>query len=124
MSEHKAGRELDALIAEKVMCTFIPAGSNPGLIDDAWISPSGYFVWEPPQYSTSIAEAWLVVEKFRRGWNGHVAACIDLSITDEILANDCRVTIYGPTIATVSAEAVTIPLAICLAALMAVEGKP
>lgn len=66
----QAGRELDALVAEKVMKNFIPAGSNPQLRDDAWIDGRGYFVWEPPPYSTHIADAWQVVEKMHElGWS-------------------------------------------------------
>ena len=114
-SDTNAGRELDALIAEKVMKTFIPAGSNPTLRDDAWINETGYFVWEPPPYSTSIADAWLVVEKLSAlGMSVQVSLeqnrpCCCLAIQkDGQIIGEC---------------ADTAPLAICLAALKAVGDK-
>ena len=64
----KAGRELDALIAEKVM------GLNPHWLGDGIevnilsIGESGI---EVPRFSTDIAAAWEVVEKLEGdGW-GH-----------------------------------------------------
>lgn len=100
----KAGRELDALIAEKVM----------GWTYDevlGWNSPDGKLTGQPcPRaYSTDIAAAWAVVVKFTgvarvefhqaEGWwielgNGYDSA---------------------------SATAPTAPLAICLAALKTVR---
>jgi hypothetical protein len=50
-----AGRELDALVAEKVM------GAKP------WIAPGhGPTALNPPRYSTDIGAAWAVVEKLSR----------------------------------------------------------
>ena len=59
------GRELDALVAEKVMgLRYTPVGSHPNLHSEAWYIPAEEsFIWNPPPYSTSIADAWLVVEK-------------------------------------------------------------
>lgn len=105
-----AGRELDALIAEKVMGTFIPAGSNPSLRDDAWLNERGYLVWEPPPYSTDIAAAWLVVEKLKQSYD----------IVDILFANhyvSCKV---WKDFMIAEEDAETAPLAICLAALKAV----
>jgi hypothetical protein len=57
MDELPAGRELDALVAERVL----------GLrIDDAWFQhPDGRRVSSDglPHYSTDIAAAWQVVDK-------------------------------------------------------------
>ena len=58
----KAGQELDALVAEKVIgwqwnvdrSAFFPPGLHP---------MSNIFGHKVPQYSENIAEAWLVVEK-------------------------------------------------------------
>jgi hypothetical protein len=57
----KAGRELDALVAEKVM-------GYRQAEDGSWFLPgisTGFGLWELPEYSTSIADAWLVVEKLK-----------------------------------------------------------
>ena len=60
-------RELDALVAEKVMglATIIVssnAGDVPAVVADD--SPIGFRM--TPRYSTDIAAAWLVVEKMRQ----------------------------------------------------------
>jgi hypothetical protein len=115
----KAGRELNELIAEKVMgwryVTF-PDGAMPHV--KHWHGPSDECLL--PDYSGSMNAAWQVVEKFRRGCNGKVAACIEVVTTD--IANDvdtyCK--IYGPDTAEVIEWANAAPVAICLAALRAV----
>ncbi len=64
----KPGRELDALIAEKVMG--IPVTFEQG---DYWppARPGANFSTQPIRpYSTDIAAAWEVVEKVGRIWNG------------------------------------------------------
>jgi hypothetical protein len=160
----KAGRELDALIAEKVMglCT-----GKTGYVSEAKLTaqyriavhddyvknyreePNADWLESevedrvretvggdyPPKecgkceygphrtmksYSTDIAAAWEVVEQFRRGWNGQAAACIDMHVSDYVSMPDCHCIIYGPSITRIHAEAETMPLAICLAALRAV----
>ena len=93
----EAGRELDALIAEKVMDDMLAGIRLDGspMFDDI------------PHYSTQIANAWLVVEKLRLfvqpsalGWHS--------GLRGDIQENH--------------RHANTAPLAICLAALKAVEG--
>lgn len=80
----EAGRELDALIAEKVMGGKAFPARQPtregsygtreyDLTQEPvfdWIPPSG-ILSELPEFSTDIAAAWLVVEKMRD--NGHLA---------------------------------------------------
>jgi hypothetical protein len=72
--EMKAGHELDASIAEKVMGwrllnkmtnpTTAVAGLPPGISDD------GKVEFQPiPHYSTDIAAAWEVVEILREEWD-------------------------------------------------------
>lgn len=65
--ELKPGRELDALIAEKVMgLRYYPPGNSATCIVETpgWYSPGQSRVVESlPAYSTSIAAAWEVVEK-------------------------------------------------------------
>lgn len=124
MTELKAGPELNALIAEKVMNTFpCPAWTiiqetiqgpifthipNPRHEADQCY-PRQY----PPKYSSNIAAAWPVVEKLR---------CEESAFKLESVSDgeyqwwEC--TIYGH-----MEPADTAPLAICLAALKAVEGR-
>lgn len=99
----KAGRELDALVAEKVM------GWNCELRECHTRKVLHSEYGGPPHYSTDIADAWLVVEK------------IDQQVTVTKCADGWLVTIddyfcHGG----VEIMAGTAPLAICLAALKAV----
>ena len=92
----KAGREIDALIAEKVMGW--PKNSVVWYIDD---KPFRISDFSP---STQIADAWLVVEKIKRE-NLQIVWDIDGWFVSSIYAD----TGFAP----------TAPLAICLAALKA-----
>jgi hypothetical protein len=65
-------REIDALVAEKVMGELRPSeksGDHP--YDDLDISPGGYWFrlpnlfWSPRPFSEDIALAWKVVEKMK-----------------------------------------------------------
>lgn len=58
MTDHQAGLELDALIAEKVM-------GYERWEEDLWVATSDGFADELPHFSTDIAAAWEVVEKMR-----------------------------------------------------------
>lgn len=67
----KPGRELDALVAEKVMGwtkLLTPEGEQ---IFDYWRSPEPYMrnctSDDIPQYSTDIAAAWQVIDKLTAG---------------------------------------------------------
>lgn len=111
-----ANREMDALVAEKVMGLEVlsPANSLP---DDDRVRPRGstkkWLTCEPlPHYSTDIAAAWQIVERFRffvvpwgnpSGGEWAVADCRDEHLALHILA---------------SAESA--PLAICRTALTVV----
>ena len=124
----KAGRELDALIAEKVMeHKVIRKGEEftgfPLLLhssgdwetgiakEDIWqIGERSYSPFSLPHYSTQIADAWLVAEKLELPFTlqknkqfkgGHYASFI---VDKKFKA----------------AQAATAPLAICLAALEAI----
>ena len=101
----KAGRELDALIAEKVM------GFRKHHAHGYLRNAPG----EEPHYSTNIADAWEVVERLvsTPGPNGdHHSVQVDYS-------GDAVVVIDENEDWQVSAIADTAPLAICLAALKA-----
>lgn len=109
----KAGRELDALVAEKVMGWKL---SNATDGTEYW--DNGKFCggiwpkeWNP---STNIADAWNVVEKMKSkdylfSLKNIVKGTFTFSLTD-----------WGGNCSTYAAEAETAPLAICLAALKAV----
>lgn len=107
----KAGPELDALIATKVM------GASFQEIKDAdyFVNESGGIGFDLPSYSTDIASAWLVVEKLRlsvlkcnHGWRAG-----DLSYG----GHESSEFIFD-------AIAETAPHAICLAALKSVASIP
>jgi hypothetical protein len=125
----KPGRELDALIAEKVFKNLEPMDVVPLHI---------------PHYSTDIAAAWLVVEKLRelnfssdvssyptsRKWlkpphEGALASSWTLQTTKECY--QCCITRYevdfGGWIVVCDPVADTAPHAICLAALKAMNIK-
>lgn len=130
----KPSRELDSLVAEKVMGwkpgTSVGADGD-GYWDAGFYKPNGTFTTHIPPYSTDIAAAWEVVEKLTNirpdsGFNpefelkceeGHVDAMIwHASLEDRYTTTDWpdRFTI---------AFADTAPHAICLAALRAVGVK-
>ena len=121
----KAGRELDALIAEKVMEHDLQRWINYPTREPVIMLKGEDGVWgrrDIPHYSTQIADAWLVVEKFRRGQYPHpngdgVACCVKMNIYDDVAYPDCYVEIFSPSQKKVTAIANEMPLAICLAAL-------
>ena len=96
----KAGPEMDKMIAGKVM----------GFVCYRKI---GCELCEPKPYSTDIAAAWEVVEKLRQ--DGHWMTLED----DDIW--DCCFTRKVGKIKIGFAEADTVPLSICLAALKVVR---
>ena len=103
----EAGRKLDALIAEKVMgLIFRKKEGYPKFDDDV------------PYYSTRIEDAWLVVEKLRE-----MGAWINVSIGTHKMFWECRGIINEGKDNEVRFinHAPTAPLAICLAALKAIE---
>lgn len=105
----EAGRELDALIAEKVMGWHMakkPAG-------EGW-PPSRY--WQsiearerPPRYSENISAAWQVVEHMERTRPNEFMLWAEVGQWGAEFDND------------LSRFAQTAPLAICLAALATLE---
>ncbi len=149
----KPGRELDALIAEKVMRhRVIRKGEEftgfPLLLhssgdcetgvakEDIWqIGERSYYSpFSLPHYSTQIAAAWLVVEKFRarqtpvelygEEWHdGGDWTCKIIHPTQNKNYGSGTVTILGEATVTVKGAergSPSAPLAICLAALEAV----
>ena len=106
----KAGRELDALIAEKVMGKPVKWGKTP----------TTKYPIAVAHYSTQIADAWLVVEKMEEH-NDIVLFDIvrKTHVYNELywFARFRTVLVERPNSIT---KADTAPLAICLAALKAV----
>lgn len=120
----EAGRELDALIAEKVM----------GLHrrGEYWLSSDDHEVYVAdtvpadredflPDYSTDIAAAWLVVEKLEA-----LQFAVSLTTDYDIVSNRMlrQVRVLKPLLADVICPVYKLdqtPLSICLAALKVIE---
>lgn len=102
------GRKLDALVAEKVMGWAL---SNKESIKDGLIYTDRGWTSAYPSYSTDIAAAWEVVEKFR--W-----AEPELSWNDE--THSWIVHFQKGMYSGYANSAETAPHAICLAALKAI----
>ena len=75
----KAGRELDALIAEKVLGLSGVRDGKSWLYGDNWTHNKEGVLCLVPHYSTQIADAWLVVEKMLE--NGYMP-----TITHDLVA--------------------------------------
>lgn len=116
----QAGRELDALVAEKVMGWIGPiVWIEDEMGCDPYMFPPGVIVSERdndrmvPVYSTGIAAAWMVVDRMEeRGWMARISR--------EMGSWNCRFVRPEDTAGYVFDEDATAPLAICLAALRAV----
>ena len=128
----EAGRELDALIAEKVMGHRM---FEPPPMSEPWeVMPDDYRGRPLLPYSTDIGAAWEVVEKMReRGKDRKdIAICMDgFSLSQNHVGEDWQDYPWAPEggwsatftdgYNTSGAAALTAPHAICLAALKAVE---
>lgn len=112
----KPGRELDALVAEKVMGWVRPAMDSPYIVDDPIHGKLAYLSGEIPHYSADIAAAWEIIEKLRGGYHvtlesfGSHWRC-DISVITASVASGTKGNGQG--------RADTAPMAICLAALKA-----
>ena len=134
----QAGRELDALVAERVMGYVWKDESPSGRFlnsPEGW--PAGYvpqgsseMTWTShlPHYSTDIAAAWLVVERLMNvdADDASHRYCLDFRADREPWGSDAPFVVEIRTqnakrLAYVSAD--TMPLAICRAALAAL-GAP
>lgn len=105
-----AGRELDALVAERVMgASVLRHQGSDG--HDAYFDWGDHTRGYAPAYSTDIAAAWAVVEHLKQ---------LDLSLAWHNSQWVARFIKWGKVEHSIG-EADTGPLAICLAALKAVE---
>ena len=113
----KAGRELDALVAEKVFGQKLFRGA---VVYGNW-SPQddGYdgYVCDVPRYSTDIAAAWKVVEQLETGTDDDLPMLIHLF--QDCDRWKCCVHLQYDHILMATAWEDTAPLAICIAALKA-----
>ncbi len=109
----KAGRELDAKVAEEVMGWEIITLGNTDVWAERLVDG-----WEPKRQnwnpSTQIADAWLVVEKMKNDWCNLEFMCGRYQAKFKTGARVIEYKYY-------EAQADTAPLAICLAALKAIE---
>jgi hypothetical protein len=122
MTDLKPGRELDALIAEKVMGLILERDCTvQNVVTGVYlVSRNPFQVAEIPHYSTSIADAWEVVEKLES--DGFLPSMYSNEEWEvEFNKNDGRFLQSADTVG--FGRALTAAHAICLAALKAVEGK-
>lgn len=129
----KPGRELDSLVAEKVMGFRWWRSSQTGrraIFPDDKVQPWFKEVasgdesfcsdhdWAVPHYSTDIAAAWTVVKKLGDdGWSMN----LEWKGSDRSYANTAEVSFSRSFVAHAVAD--TAPLAICLAAIRAIAKK-
>ncbi len=129
----KAGRELDALVAENVMGWHVYESGRCSLMARQTL-PDGDEIehiiatthpWETADYSpsTDIAAAWQVVEKLmEKGWTVTLAPRqFEKYPENRFKFHGCRMVGDPQTMQSFSDHADTAPLAICLAALKAVN---
>lgn len=111
----EAGRELDALAAEKVMGWTVQLIVGPQDAFEEWRDPRGWrYGPEPKPYSTDIAAAWQVVEQMQG------RELTDIAVSWDIRDDKwCWVARFGRTERT----GYTAPTAICRAALAALSIK-
>jgi hypothetical protein len=114
----EAGPELDALIAQKVMGWILPPHSS--IVGQMWVEPPMGRVHPegPPPYSTDIAAAWQVVEKFN-SWELQHNKWLISSSGRNPNQYSATLTRYKPE-GFGAAVSTSMPLAICRAALKAV----
>jgi hypothetical protein len=115
----KAGRDLDALVAEKVMGLEPKQPDNVGYRRDTWVyaindydDNGPVYVVDCPEFSEDTSAAWSVLERMRElGWYA--------SLETGRGQDKCTLTRLGGDSERL-ATGETLPLAICLAALKAV----
>ena len=135
MVPKEAGREMDALIAEKVMGlrvewrSGVPMWVGKDLPGSPYVLSEGLYGHTIHNYSTDIRDAWKVLEKFNDLGLVVVVGSKRLVETRELLwyaligmakpidEFDMNANILG------EAEAPTAPLAVCRTALLAIEAR-
>ena len=128
MTNLSASRELDALVAEKVFRLEVCRCEQPS---SCGFGPQqcafGCGGWIPLAHSTSIAAAWLVVEKLSDKWEMNLRTILPardyVCEFKLVVKNKCIVDAQHPFEHVWNNPVDTAPLAICLAALKAVGDK-
>lgn len=106
----KAGRELDALIAEKVFGFALGGMSEEDAEPSIIVNQSAAWFDVIPYYSTDMNDAWDVMEKMR--------GCVPLKLWyDDTMMQWCCIISKGSSVSDLAS------IAICLAALKAMEEK-
>jgi hypothetical protein len=106
----KAGRELDALIAEKVMGWVLPPHSS--VVGQMWVeTPSGRVHPKLPEFSSNISDAWQVVEKMKE--IGYMMWLEQEGVYQCVFFRGLGYQVHDYSVAS------SAPLAICLAAIKA-----
>ena len=125
MSKMKAGKEVDTLVAEKLMGWHSAHNEAYPL---QWTTPTGLVTWEHTSYgafkpSSDIATAWELLEKMRLKYGHVVVAWHPFDAIPDGEGGDYAVyshwSCYIEEVGEATAD--TAPLAICLAALKSVE---
>lgn len=137
MSEHEAGRELDALVAERVFglrVEILPApehghqhGKNVPMEPQSCDPPPGMLgawaamYWVIPRYSTDISAAWEVLERMRERGEWVLNVMADGYEIDNHNAEAIPLKGWTWDDEWIAERADTAPLCICRAALKAIE---
>jgi hypothetical protein len=122
--ELEAGREIDALVAERIMrwtreTYWVATGRGPHEERSGLFGPGGIRdVDQFPCYSTEIAAAWEVVE--RMGECGREMRIYHFSVDDEKWYYSVE---FLPRFANTHTMVKSAPLAICRSALQAIEAE-
>jgi hypothetical protein len=124
------GRELDALVAERVMGLQVQrdqytAGVKALLGDKRSDDPWDYYIGDTndrlPHYSTDISAAWLVVERMRQTHDFELGLLAKFKNGKDLWEAEFTDCATDEAYKSYLAEADTAPLAICLAALAALQ---
>src|SRR3990172_10942433 len=118
-----ASREMDAIIAERVMKWKRVEISGEAWADvhnqwhDDYMGSKDGIRTVVPLYSSNVSSVFQVVEKFERGFKeDQVAAVIEMIVLDTLDEENYYCAIYSPSLAKVEAMGKSLPEAICRAA--------
>lgn len=111
----EAGKELDGLIASRIFGWIYNA---PGIKGIGWSTPQGKMYGQCPRYSVDISAAWEVVEKISGTLGQNRSSIMDAHWNDA--HGNFHFEFWGER-KIYNGQGETLPLAICRAALKAVQ---